>query len=257
MLVLGVLLATIGIILLVLGKYQQAQLRQLKAAERSTTKELAEYAEAVSQALVEVGSYSQIAEVSGIVRCDKPLVSEIARQPCVYYDARVWREYEDVRFRGSRRQRRRARTTRGSEVVSSNSQRIPFWVEDAAGRIHVDPSGAEIEPIQIADRFEPAAPGGSLTIGSFSITVRGAPPVPEEGRHTIGYRCRERTIPIGRRVYVLGEVTDSSGTLTIQKPRQKGRFVISLRSKEEIIRSVATQAQWITAAGAGSGRPAW
>ena len=257
MLILGVLLASVGIVLLVLAEYQRTQLRQLRAAERSTTKELAEYAESVSQALVEVGSYSQIAEVSGIVRCDTPLTSEIAKQPCVYYDARVSREYEESRYRDGRRRRRRADTRRGSEIVANNTQRIPFWVEDAAGRIHVDPSGARIEPVQIADRFEPAAPaasgGGNLTIGSFSITLHGPPTVADEGRRTIGYRFRERAIPLDRRVYVFGEVTDASGTLTIQKPRQKGRFVISLRSKEEIVRSAAIRAQVMTIAGAGSG----
>ncbi len=256
MLILGVLLASVGVVLLVLAEYQRTQLRQLKAAERSTTKELAAYAESVSQALVEAGHYSQIAEVSGIVRCDTPLTSEVARQQCVYYDARVSREYEESRYRHHRRRRRQARASRGSEVVSSNSQRVPFWVEDAAGRIYVDPTGARIEPVQIADRFEPAAPtgsGGSPTIGSFSITLHGAPAIVDEGRRTIGYRFREHAIPLDRRVYVLGEVTDASGTLTIQKPSQKGNFVISLRSKEEIVRSVATRAQWITVAGAGSG----
>ncbi len=255
MLILGVLLASIGIVLLVLAEYQRTQLRQLRAAERSTTKELAAYAESVSQALVEAGHYSQIAEVSGIVKCDRPLVSEVAKQPCVYYDARVWREYEESRFREGRRRRSQAKTRRGSEVVSSNSQRVPFWVEDVAGRIHVDPSGAKMEPVQIADRFEPATPtgaGGSLTIGSFSITLPGPRTAEEVGRRTIGYRLRERAIPLDRRVYVLGEVTDASGTLTIQKP-EKGRFVISLRSKEEIVRSAVTRAQWITVAGAGSG----
>ncbi len=256
MLIVGVLLASVGIVLLVLAEYQRTQLRQLRAAERSTTRELAAYAESVSQALVEAGHYSQIAEVSGIVKCDTPLISEVAKQPCVYYDARVSREYEESRYRETRRRRRQGRTRRGSETVANNTQRVPFWVEDAAGRIHVDPSGAEIEPVQIADRFEPAAPtggGGSLTIGSFSITLPSLSTTPEAGRRTIGYRFRERAIPLDRRVYVLGEVTDASGTLTIQKPSQKGRFVISLRSKEEIVRSVATRAQWITVAGAGSG----
>jgi hypothetical protein len=256
MLEIGLLLAGISIVLLGLSQYQRGQLRQLRRAQRSTTKELAAIAESVSQALVETGNYSQLAEVSGVIRCDEPLTSEIARQPCVYYDAQVSREYEETRHPAGRHARRRsARTRRGSELVSSNSQRARFWVEDGAGRILVDPTDAELEPIQIADRFESAetAAGGSLKIGSFSITLSIPSAWPTSGRRTIGYRLRERALPVGRRVYVLGEVSDESGELMLQKPRGKGRFLISLRSKEELMRSAANRARILTATGAGSG----
>ena len=257
MLALGFLLACIGIVLFVLSQHQRAQLRQLRAAQRSTTKELTAFAESVSQALVEAGNYRQTAEVTGIIRCNSPLTSEIAKQPCVYYDAEVRREYEETRYRSRRHGRRvSSRTMRGSETVSHNSQRVHFWVEDATGRVLVDPTGAEIEPVQIADRFEPAETAGSsrsLTIGKLSITLGGLPTTMDAGRRTIGYRCRERALPVDRRVYVLGEVTDASGELTIQKPRQKGKFVISLRSKDEIVRSVVIRTQVMAATSAGSG----
>jgi hypothetical protein len=255
-LTIGLLLAGISIVLLAMSQYQRGQLRQLRRAQRSTTKELAAFAESVSQALVETGNYSQVVEMAGVIRCDEPLISEIAKQPCVYYDAQVSREYEETRHLSSRRAKRRSsKTRRGSEMVSNNSQRIPFWVEDSVGRILVDPTNAEIEPIQIADRFESAetTAGGSLKIGGFSITLSVPSPWPESGRRTIGYRLRERTLPVGRRVYVLGEVTDASGELTVQKPRGKGRFLVSLRSKEELMRSASVRAQWLTATGAGSG----
>ena len=170
----------------------------------------------------------------------------------MYYDARVWREYEEARHR-SRHQS--SRTRRGSERGSSNSQRVPFWVEDAVGRILVDPTGAEIEPVQMADRFESAETtgGGSLKIGSFSITISGLPVGRDSGRRALGYRFRERALPIGRRVYVLGEASDASGQLTIQKPSRKGRFLISLRSKEELVKSATTRARLLIVSGTGSG----
>ena len=257
MLSVGLLLAGVAVVLFTFAQYQRTRLRQLRTAQRSTTRELAAIAESVSQALVEAGNYSQIAEVSGVVRCDAPLTSEVTKQSCVYYDAQVSREFEESRFGGGRRARRRSsRTRRGSETVSSNAQRVRFWVEDAFGRILVDPTGAEIEAIQTADRFESvelAGLGGSLKIGGFSLTLNLPTLGQEPGRRTLGYRYRERALPVGRRVYVIGEVSDASGELTVQRPRGKGRFLISLRSKDEIVRSATTQVRWLLTGSAGSG----
>ncbi len=217
MLAISFLLACVSIVLLVVAQLQLARLRQLRAAQRSTTRELAAYAESVSQALVEAGNYSQVAEVTGVIRCDSPLTSEIAKQPCVYYDAKVWREYEETGRWSSRRARRRsARARRGSEVVSSNSQRVPFWVEDAVGRILVDPTDAEVEPIQIVDRFESAeaaAGSGTLKIGSFSITVSGLPFGSEPSRRTSVGRYEVSRGPVGRCCSSGRRLRSGSGTV--------------------------------------------
>jgi hypothetical protein len=48
-----------------------------------------------------------------------------------------------------------------------------------------------------------------------------------------------------RKIYVLGEVTDTSGELAIQRPREKGKkFIISLKSEEELVRGVKSTIRW-------------
>jgi hypothetical protein len=68
-------------------------------------------------------------EVKGTLRCEEPLTSEMAGQPCAYYLSRVIREYtrqdhDDDDDVGSDRR---------TEVVASNERFAPFAVEDGSG----------------------------------------------------------------------------------------------------------------------------
>lgn len=53
--------------------------------------------------------------------------------------------------------------------------------------------------------------------------------------HTTGYRYSESVIPVGRRVFVLGAVSDSSGMALISKPsNSKYKYIISTKSEEQV-----------------------
>ncbi|MCL5046058.1 MAG: E3 ubiquitin ligase family protein, partial [Actinobacteria bacterium] len=207
--------------------------------------ELSKALEYVAERLGERGSFKQTTEVKGIVKCDSPLHSEIAREPCVYYSMTVTREYEESYWEtNSQTKQQVRRTRRGSETVSNNSQRIPFYVEDATGSTRVNPEGAEIGPIQVVDKFE-SSTGGVITLGGFSIDVGSLVGQMLSDARTLGYRFRESILPLGRQIYILGEAADSSGTLQIQKPSGKGKFIISLKSEEELIKSTKSAIQWL------------
>ncbi len=70
--------------------------------------------------------------------------------------------------------------------------------------------------------------------------------------HTTGYRYSESVIPVGRRVFVLGAVSDSSGMVLISKPtNSKYKYIISTKSEEQVAReargSANTAFYWMLA----------
>ena len=74
-----------------------------------------------------------------------------------------------------------------------------------------------------------------MTLGDDQTTGR---------RRTLGYHFREWLLPLNRAVYVLGSASDMSGELMIQKPREKGKFLISLKSGEELVTSAKSGMTW-------------
>jgi hypothetical protein len=194
------------------------------------------------------GSFEQVAEIKGVISCDQPLASEITRKPCAYYTMRVIREWEETYSEyNSQTQRHERKTRRGSEIMSQNTQMIPFWVRDQTAQILVNPAGAEIEAVQVIDQFQPEGPqmqGGTVTLGSLSFHF-GMPKMMGD-RQTLGYRFQESILPLEQNVYILGVASDSSGALSLQNPRDKGqRFLISLKSEEELLASGQSTMKWL------------
>lgn len=254
LIIVGIVLIAAGGILLLIRRSQQGKLMEIMGTQTSTSQELLKAAEYVAERLGEPGSFRQIAEVKGVLKCDAPLRSEIAKEPCVYYSMTVTREYEESYWETDSQSKQQVRKTRrGSETVASNSQRIPFWVEDATGPTWVDPAGADIDAVQVVDRFE-SSTGGVITLGGYSFDVGSLVGQMLSDTRTLGYRFRESILPVGRQVYLLGEAADSAGRLQIQKPGGKGRkFIISLKSEEELIRSTQSAIRWLLAGALASG----
>src|SRR3712207_1872773 len=90
-----------------------------------------------------------LVEVKGTLRCENPLKSEMTEQTCAYYLSQVIREYQqrdhDSDDVGSNRR---------SEVMASNEQFAPFAVEDRSGAVGVRPEGAEVDALEVMNRFE-------------------------------------------------------------------------------------------------------
>ena len=224
--------------------------KRLEAMAGVETSQIADLQKLYTEVTKEIGngSFDQVAEIKGLISCDQPLTSEITQKPCAYYTMRVIREWEEGYSEyNSQAQEHERKTRRGSEVMSQNTQMIPFWVRDQTGQISVNPAGAEIEAVQIIDEFRPEGPqtqGGAVTLGSFSCHF-GMPHMSGD-RQTLGYRFQESILALERNVYVLGVASDSSGELTLQSPREKGqRFIISLRSEEELTASSRSRMKWL------------
>ena len=244
-----------GIILLVvaagaffLARSQRARQRAFAGTERSGCGDLAQLAQSVS-AEVGAGSFRQACEIGGKAQPGPggPLTAPISGQPCVWYRATVThRSWRNVKT-GSGEHRRTERREE-NDVVSDEMSQAPLLVDDGSGQVLVDPRGADVDHPEVSfDRFEPHTGGeqGGTEISAFGITVRTG----SDGG-TLGFHRREQIIRPGRVLYVLGEVRDASGTLELGKPSEKGRFVISSRTEEELTSSAgktATIAQTVAA----------
>jgi hypothetical protein len=162
-------------------------------------------------------------EVTGTLRCGSPLTSEMAEHTCAYYHSRVIREYEDR----SRDSEGRTRTQRRSETVASSERFAPFVVEDESGTVGVHGEGAEVDGLEVMNRFERDPEGGSsITLGGFTVYLGG-------GDRTIGYRYVESVLNPDAPVYVLG-VVRQDGEIGAPGEDGEGRFIISYRSEAEL-----------------------
>lgn len=209
----------------------QRTLANIREAKTRTVKELTEMAAGTARTSG-TGKFRLYCEVNGTGGCVEPVRSKIKSEPCLYYETTVSREYEERDDRGDTRTR--------TETVFVDRRHAAFWLEDGTGRIAVDPTGGEVGMIKVAEHYVRRADiSGGFTIGGFTYALRG--PMDE---NTLGYWTAERILPAGRRLYVLGEVTNAGGELNVSAPAARDRsFLISLKTEEALADETAAKAK--------------
>ncbi|MGH3090077.1 MAG: E3 ubiquitin ligase family protein [Rubrobacteraceae bacterium] len=179
-----------------------------------------------------------LVEVKGTLRCEDPLTSEMSERTCAYYLSQVIREYRET----DRDSDGKTTTRRRSEVVASNEQFAPFAVEDDSGAIGVKAEDAEVDAMEVVNRFEKddGSGRGSITLGGFTVNLGG-------GEQTIGYRHVEKILPVDAAVYVLGPVGHDDEIAASGDER----FIISYRSEEQLEKKYKKDALTLALVAAG------
>ncbi|MDQ4105993.1 MAG: E3 ubiquitin ligase family protein [Actinomycetota bacterium] len=127
---------------------------------------------------------------------------------------------------------------RRSETIASNEQFAPFIVEDASGAVGVRPEGAEIDALQVMNRFERDTGGGpGITLGGITVNLGNR-------ERTIGYRCQESILPVEEPVYVLGVVREDGEIGS--RETEEHRFLVSYRSEEQLAKKYRRDARILT-----------
>lgn len=232
----------LGLILLVVAVglafgYRSRRRRQgrILSTRVVTAEHLRQLAASMAEGLG-AGSLTFPAALEGTVRCAEPLEAELSQTPAVYYSAQVRRELETPAGTGEPGHDKGPQ--RSSEQVAQRKQSIPFELEDASGSIAVDPEGARFLAEKSLSRFEPEqSAGAALQVGRFRLTLSGTP---QGTSRTLGYRFEEEAIPVGRRVYVLGEATDRGGTLRVASPAESKDFLVSVKSRDQLLRELGS-----------------
>ncbi|KER09526.1 MAG: hypothetical protein HY22_10435 [[Candidatus Thermochlorobacteriaceae] bacterium GBChlB] len=231
MLIFGLLLIAGGVGLYFFSQSQKEKASKLKAGQATTVADVVDTYNQVADGLIK-GNYAGIGvKISGIGEAASPLTAEHSGSRALYYDAEVRREYEvDVETKDSNGNLTRSVEKR-SETISHTGRHVPFYLADGSGqKILVDMEGAEKVAEKSVDRFDPNPPTG------YSGAARS---------RTLGYRYIEHLIPDGAKLYIVGEVSDKRGELSIVKPTEKGAlFVVSVKSEDELVGSAESTAIW-------------
>ncbi len=238
--IIGLVASGIGVLLMYLRKQNQDKLLEIKFVKTSTTAELSELCNSVKESLGQSGGFKQQSEVKGIVRCEKPLHAELSKKACVYYNMTVEERYEETYYEKDQHGNRVRRTRTGSTTVASNSQHIPFYLEDTTGKILVNPEGADLEGMQSVSKYEQNISSGKISFGGFMMNVSSS----SGDRRVLGYEFTEHVLEVDRNVYVLGDASDTTGTLQMQMPDEKGKpYIITYKSEEQLTRDKESSAK--------------
>lgn len=221
--------------------------RDIVTTETSTIAELHGLHGAAAQA-AGVGYFVQKCEIAGAAMPAPAgsLTSEISGAECVWHKHVVTRKYWTSESQRDSNGRTRERRVQREERVAEQETGEAFLVDDGTGQLLVRPAGAVEHMTKTVDRFEPheeRAQGTELAVGGFKLRL---PSRRREG--TIGYQHEEWLVRPGEEVYVLGEVSDASGTLTIEKPD-----LVSMKDEETLLREGRRRLRLLAAAGALSG----
>lgn len=221
---------------------RQRKLGLIASTEVCTVGHLRELAASMREGLG-AGSLRFPAAVSGTVRCDEPLLSQLAEAPAVYYSMSVRREIEAQR-KAADGDSEAERSERRSEQLAHERRSVAFTIEDDTGTLAVEPAGASFTTEKAVSRFEPAAAGPqTLSLGRFTRELPGLAADPDT--RTLGYRFDEEIVSVGKEVFVLGEVTDPGGELQMASPAEKGQFIISVESRQQLLREAGSSSRFM------------
>ncbi|NES81622.1 MAG: hypothetical protein F6K10_09555 [Moorea sp. SIO2B7] len=200
------------------------EIRAIKMTKTSTVKELQDISYSIKNELGIAGAFKEQVEIKGIIHSNNPITAELSKRPCVYARTQVMEKYKKTYYDDGER-----KTREGFNTLADNTLQINFYLEDGTGKIQVNPNEAEIELIEVVNRYE--LNNNQSTQGS-------------DDKRILGYQYNEWILPLDMKVYVLGEISDSEGKLVIQKPLDnQSQFLITHKSEEQVLQEKQSKAR--------------
>jgi len=244
MIAIGVFVLVIGLALLYWRHLEQVKVAQIKGTRTSTAQELKDGA-------VSIGGK---VEVKGTIQCDSPLTAPLSGKPCVWFSCESREKIEVTYYETNQQTKQQERKTKNEErVVRSEKSMVPFWLQDATGRVMVRPEEADVDGIAVIDRFEPV-PGSSIgqvmSTGSLSMGYVSSLPALDHNHRILGVQHKEIIFPVNQTGYVLGELHSGGEAPNIaRRVKSDVTFLISTKSEEELVADAESRVFWLLAAG--------
>ena len=228
--ILGGLSIGIGVMLFFGSKKAAGKSLDIQMTDLTNTKNLLENFNSLTDSFGK-GSFSLYAKLRGVAYSNSPLISEYSKKECVYYKVEVEREYEELVTSKDSDGKTVKKWERKSEVlVDSEKTASDFSIKDESGMIKINHKGSNLQGEESYSNFEKGDDTGSGSSFNFAgVTVKSGPTI-----RTIGYTHTESIIPIGRRLFVVGDANDRSGELTISNNKDKP-FIVSIRTEDEVV----------------------
>lgn len=236
--IIGAILIAFGIALFFYKKKVEDKLLDVKYYDQTDIKSAVETCVSVSQELGS-GHYSQMIKVAAKAHSDTPLRGEFSNEPCVYYEVSAIHEFEKLVERKDDNGKVHRNWVAGTETIGSKKEGGEFGLNDGTGSVLVDIQGADLTLDNAVNRFKNSGGTVSFSFGTFR---------PENGREkrSKGYREVERNIPLGQKLFVLGELHDRNGAPTISISKEKGNpFIVSIKSEEEVIGGLESKVKMV------------
>ncbi|MGI6253381.1 MAG: E3 ubiquitin ligase family protein [Aminivibrio sp.] len=232
----GLLAAGGAYLAFVQSKKKEGLARELQFMKSTSLPELHESLKALdAEGLGD--SFRDMVETNGSAETDGELKTPHSETPCAYFEASVTREYEQMETYTDKDGKVRTRRNKLYENVSSDKSSSPLYIADGGVRARIDLQGANLDLKSGEDRYEPFKEDRGYSFFGVNFTV-------PSGTRTLGFRYKERLIPLGQPLYVVGEIRKSGGELRIGKPSEKDKpFIVSVKSEEEVLDSMKGSAK--------------
>ena len=242
MLIAGIVLLVIAAVAYFWARSERSGARKATATETMACGDIASLSKGVADE-VGGGSFTQRCEVVGAARPGPAgaLKGPESGADAIWARTKVTHKYWVMEQSTTDGKTTRVRREREEEVSSVETE-APFAVEDDSGTVLVHPEGADVDrPEQVVDRFDHANVSESVTDSILSSLFRSG-----DDSGTIGFKHEEWILRPGTRLYIHGEISDRTGPLVFAKP-DKGDFLISTRSEQEIVSGKVRNAKIATA----------
>jgi hypothetical protein len=229
-------------------------LQAIQAIRSVTIEELQGLQQGVAKE-IGAGAYTEAVKLQADLICEQPLSAPFSQELCIAYLSRVVEVFEERVTTTDSAGKSTTSWQRNERLISSEERRCGFSVQQGNLRLDVDPEGAEIDLVEILNRLDPGqllpgrplaggsgASAAALQLGSAALAGTlnraGGPSF-----RLIGYRQEESIFPASGSVFVVAEVSDSAGSLSLRQPQEGGLFLIRHGGEERLLKRLKTSIQ--------------
>ncbi len=235
----GLVLIVLGVCMFLWRMMEKRKVDKIMATPTSPAKDLEKWVSIKGNL---PGRSDRIVEIKGRISCEKPLTSEFTKKSCVFFHSQEIAEVREVYHKRNSKGREEKHTRIRHDTISNNKQMVGFTIEDATGKVLIQPEGAEIEALKVQDKYQKQySERASGIFGLFDT---------DNSPRVLGSRFTEYVIPLGQSIYILGELATSSGKPCVRKPSAgEQNFIISVKTEEQILGELSWKLNGLLIAG--------
>ncbi|GAC1354652.1 MAG: hypothetical protein NVSMB47_08030 [Polyangiales bacterium] len=200
----GFLMVGIAVILAIAGVLQMNKGKKILAAPFKKTGEVA--------------SNPSVADAKGNISTEGAIVtrdvltSPQTNTPCVYFEFKVEREVEEVKYTDKGRQ-----VNKHWQTIEERKQGTVFGLNDGSGPVGVDPTQGGLD-VELKQTFSGAPGGGS---GLANLLTGGT-----------RYRATEKILPVQGNLFAMGKL--ANGTIT-KADGMLGKLMLSTKGRDGLV----------------------
>lgn len=204
-------------------RHQARQLIHLLDARSTSVAELLDLQRTVADQMG-AGSFSERVKLCGEIVCNEPLTAPWSGELCVAFKDSTTALLEVREERTSTDKAGNSTTDvhweRREDTIGTLERRCSFDLRQGQQSLRLDPEGAELELEPVFNEVGPASSPDTFNT------------------RQLGIRREEAVLRPRGMAFVVAECSDTSGTLTLQSPSERGMFVVRRGSEAEFSRNI-------------------